>query len=143
MKKVVIVIIAIILVVVLGIFCAKKMQKDEEKVETVGNAIENIAQNTIENDVANNEITNNIIEEENTVSKETEKPEENLSDEEKAKAIVKKDWGEDNKVYFTVDGSNGNGEFTVCVRESATTKILYRYTVNINTGEFSSELEAH
>lgn len=149
MKRIILV-IAMTLVIIIGVIFARSIVKENQEVETSSLAnISNHIKNNIENVIVNNEIlndtTNEIANETiNEIANETpiETPKENFTGEEKAKAIVKKDWGEDNTVYFTVD-SKGNSEYEVQVRESATTKILYRYIVNVDTEEFSSELEAH
>ena len=105
---------------------------------------------TVENEV-NNEIENNV--EENTdnnqqedesqnippaddkqeVSKETIEKEQ--SNEEKAISIVKQDWGEDDKVYFSYEGIT-NGKYKVGVRETASTRAITYYLVNVDNGTF-------
>ena len=56
--------------------------------------------------------------------------------EEKAKNIVKENWGEDDSVYYSYDGINSEGKYIICVRDKATTKALYWYYVDIETGAF-------
>lgn len=148
MKKTVC-IIAIILVIILGMVIAKIVTKDENATMTSIKESESILENDIENIVENNTENNEIIDEneQNELPEKTvkETKEDTMTDEEKAKAIVKKDWGEDNTVYFENEKNTGlgNGKFEITVRNKKTTNILYRYTVDINTGEFTYEVEAH
>ena len=148
MKKA-IYIIAIILVVILGVVIVKVVTKDENEAMTSIKESESVLENDIENIVENNTENNEIIDknEQNELPEKTvkETKEDTMTDEEKAKAIVRKDWGEDNTVYFENEKNNEleNGKFEITVRNKKTTNILYRYTVDINTGKFTYEVEAH
>ena len=150
MKKVIIYIVAIILVVILGVVLGKSIKKNTEANPTSSNNIvnmtNNIANNTNQNKTENK--TNNI---ENKIDDETQEYQNNQeetkdgpvvdekTDTEKAISIVKKDWGDDNSVYFAEDGRTGTGEYIVCVREKETTNALAWYTVNVETGTFEKE----
>ena len=65
-----------------------------------------------------------------------------LMTEEKAKNIVSADWGEDTSIYFSSEKIE-EGIYDIYVREKATTKSLYRYTVDVNKGTFTKEWEAY
>lgn len=147
MKKILIV-IAIVVVIIAGVFVANKMLKNDETKPTSQSSVSN---NTINNEIQNNNTNeantnqNNAIQDNNTVAdnNETEENEtkpskdpiaEAKTDEEKAIAIVKKEWGEDSSVNFVYDHKNENGEFVIAVRNSSTTAAIEWYIVNINTG---------
>ena len=44
--------------------------------------------------------------------------------------LVKKEWGEDNSVYYTVDSNSGN-IYNISVRSKATTEALIEYEVDV------------
>lgn len=140
MKKIVYILI-IIALMISGIYFAKHMSEKSEITQTGTNIIENIKENTTKNEEKNeieenntiepevNEIENNVLEDETTTE---------LDPKEEAIQIVKENWGEDDSVYFSYDGIQ-DGKHVVCVRESDTTKELYRYYVDIETGSFEIE----
>ena len=159
MKKIIIYVIAVIAVAILGAMFTINFLEDNNTNETSSYDIENDIGNRLEEGIQNaiteNTVNENVIGDE-TVSEETngdteDKPfgeeiDESLTGEEEAKAIVKNDWGADNTVYFTVDAGETDeekGEYVIYVRETKTTNKIYKYTVNVNTGVFTSELEAH
>ena len=74
--------------------------------------------------------------EEEVAKTEIEKEE---TDKEKALNLVKKDWGEDDNVYFTFESIDGNGNCVIYVREGETTREISVYTVNIKTGTLMKE----
>ena len=49
---------------------------------------------------------------------------------ETALGLVKKEWGEDNTVYYTIDDQKDN-IYTVSVRSKSTTEQLAEYEVNV------------
>ena len=98
--------------------CRAKNVNEENNNQT--NTIQNTASN------AGEEVTKTEIEKEET-------------DKEKALNLVKKDWGEDVNVYFTVESIDGNGNYTIYVREGETTREISVYTVNLKTGKFTKE----
>ena len=152
MKKMLIYIILVIAVIILGIIVMKNIitdnkstiansrKSEEQLMNNIGIDIgytvsDNINEDNLDNDLQT-EISLNTIDEQDIVDTA-------MTNEEKAIAIVKKDYGDSTTVYYTIEKDIGSGEFEVSVREKATTKILYRYNVNVHTGEFTSELEAH
>lgn len=100
------------------------------------NTVTNTTTNEINNNIPqnNNIIDNNIVETEPT--KEIIKSE-TLTDEEKAKELVRQEWGGSEGVYFSIDNMNSDETYIVSVRDSATTKVLEWYKVDIKTGEVS------
>lgn len=135
MKKIIYIGIIIIFIIA-GSYVAKQMSEEKEVTQTGANTLDNTTNNneneieknnTIEPEV--NEIENNVVEDETTTT---------LDPEEEAKQIVRENWGEDDSVYFSYDGVK-DGKHVVCVREKDTTKALYRYYVDIETGSFEIE----
>lgn len=108
MKKIFIFIIAIILVTLLGVMIAKKIDESSATKQTNSEEFDNAKKEQIRDEVKNREEDKEKeinAEEENKV---TEKKEDNKENQEKTaveKAIdlVKKDWGEDDTVYFAED----------------------------------------
>lgn len=140
MKKTIMYLIAIALVIILGIAVAKNMLKENE-VEP-----KNIVDVNKEKEV---NILDEEIKQEEQEPKQLENPEETenepveeISDEEKAKNIVSADWGEDTSIYFSSEKIE-EGIYDIYVREKATTKSLYRYTVDVNKSTFTKEWEAY
>ena len=140
MKKTIMYLIAIALVIILGIAVAKNMLKENE-VEP-----KNIVDVNKEKEV---NILDEEIKQEEQEPKQLENPEETenepieeITDEEKAKNIVSADWGEDTSIYFSSEKIE-EGIYDIYVREKATTKSLYRYTVDVNKGTFTKEWEAY
>ena len=141
-KKIVIYIIIIIVLIIGGIFTAKKISdkgsnvpvstnttgKNESKPENEVNNVNNV------NEVnETNEVTNETTEN-NTNTTKPDNTNTNQSPEEKAKELVKLNWGEDDSVYYSYDGKDENGNYIICVRKKDTTKALYWYYVDIETG---------
>ena len=137
-------IVVIIIIILICIFASSSDNTSENNIiknETKMNEI--VKNNNIVNqvnDVVVNEVTNEITNEtiinetENNVS--TEKFEESpKTAEEKAVAIAKKDWG-DNDANFSVEGMDGNGNYIVAVRDSNTVALAF-YTVNVTDGTFT------
>lgn len=144
MKKVIIFVLVVIIIIGAGIFVARKIVKDDETKltsqtrvnETKDNNVTGNNVNVITNTMPENEIKNNNNNEINT--NET-KPNENeevepQTDEERAIAIVKKEWGADNSVNFTFDHKTENGEYVIAVRNSNTTAAIEWYIVDLSTG---------
>lgn len=94
--------------------------------QNVANTTTNTTQNTIEN---NNVELNIVVTPEKIVASTT------LSKEDKAKELAKQKWGGDDGVYFAIDNVNSDETYVVSVRDSATTKVLEWYTVDIKTGK--------
>lgn len=129
MKKIFFLVIIIILIFA-GVYVAKKISGDNKTVKTGTNTI----------------AKENKVEEENNLTQNTVEPEENKSEEnhvsntenkeEEAKEIVKNNWGEDDSVYYSYDGIDEDGRYIICVRDKATTKALFWYYVDMETGTF-------
>lgn len=144
-----IIIIVVIIVVFIGIFTAVKISKDEGNAQTVySNKTEEVknTENEIANEVNNetnnnieNEAVNNVIDEEKNENEETDTNKETQnaeSNEAKAKRIAKNDWGEDDTIYYSYDGTDSNGDYIICVRDKSTTKALCWYHVNVEAETF-------
>ena len=137
MNKKIIYIIVIIVLIVAGIFVAKQISEENETTQTGANTLNNTSKTTEQNDVEEN---NTVAPEENEIENNTvETGTSELSPEEQAKQIAKDNWGEDDTVYFSYDGKDEKGRYIICVREEATTKALYWYYVDVETGTFDIE----
>lgn len=141
--KYIVIAIAFILIIVIGVLAIKHLL-DIKETST------NVSTNK-DNTIDTNEIVNENSEEVNNVLTDTNHNEENIENEsgnlgnssekantpeEKAKKIVMDNWGEDDSVYYSYDGTDSNGAYIICVRDKATTRALYWYYVDINTGDF-------
>lgn len=112
-----------------------------------------VAMNTVENKILENDVTSNNVIEENIINENTvqnnvveEVIEESNTqiqdselqadtDEEKAIAIVKNDWGATEGYYFKAQ-PNSDGTYDVSVSDE-NTAVLAWYTVNPKTGKFT------
>lgn len=158
-KKIIIIAVTIVLVILITLLTVKLIKIEKNKGKEVINLNENaIENNIIENNIEENEIVENInntnkTEEENNQNN-TEVPTPSTSEEvtkaeiekeknnkEKAMEIVKKDWGEDDNVYFSSDDDldSTNEEYVIHVRERKTTWEICTYTVNVKKGTFTKE----
>ena len=138
-KKILYVIIIIVLIIA-GINVAKKILEESKTKPTVTNNIYNeIKQENNVKEENNTLKPENVVEEENKQEEKPQELESNQKPEEKAKNIVKENWGEDDFVYYSYDGINSEGKYIICVRDKATTKALYWYYVDIETGTFDIE----
>lgn len=140
MTKKILYISIIISLIILGIFVAIKISEDN-KTSQVAAGILNNTNKTVEEDFVKE---NNIVESKNEITKNNNIENDEIANnqqtpEEKAKQIVKENWGEDDLVYYSYDGKDENGRYVICVREKATTKELYRYYVDVETGTFDIE----
>lgn len=137
MSKKILYVLIIIALIIAGIFVAKQMSEENEVAQTGANTIENTNKTNEQNEVEGNNIIEpevNEVENNNVETGTTE-----MAPEEQAKQIVKENWGEDDTVYYSYDGKDENGRYVICVREKETTKALYRYYVDIETGSFDIE----
>lgn len=145
MKKTIYIIIAIVVICIIVVLLGKS-NPSGNIIKTNANTVENEVSNTVKNEMHEDEIQNevegNVVEEEtnkntidNTVSSETftESPQ---TAEEKAINLVKKDWGQDNNVKFSVEGINQNGYYIVVVRNNSTEALAF-YTVDLNNQTFT------
>ncbi len=155
-KRKIIIIIVVALVVLISLLTIKLIKIEKNKGKEVFNSNENaIKSNIIENDIENEIIENAVVDtekeennknnsqntspsigEEEVTKTEIEKEETNK---EKAMNIVKKDWGEDDNVYFTFESIDSRGNYIVYVREGETTRAISSYTINLETGTFTKE----
>ena len=114
---------------------------NETNTAVIENTIEDIENTTVEN------TTVEVIEEEpEEVEKEPEAEDEIVeeedselqddNDEDKAIAIVKKDWGDTDEVAFKVEQINGDGSYVISVRNDESVALEW-YTVYPKTGKFS------
>lgn len=152
-KKIVIIstIIALFLVVLVVAIQIKKLYDvqyttEETNTTTKSNIVEeqNIIENKTETETNNiaNENNNTTIKEEQTVQNEPPKQENQTQGEEeknskdevngsdKALELVKKEWGEDDTVYYTIDNQSNN-IYIISVRSKSSTAVLTEYEVNI------------
>ena len=132
MKKIIFLIIIVILIFA-GIYVAKKISGNNKTVKTGTNTIVKENKTNEENKVAENmvEAEENKVEESNVPNTENK--------EEQAKEIVKNNWGEDDSVYYSYDGIDKDGRYIICVRDKATTKALFWYYVDLESGTFEIE----
>lgn len=160
-KRIIAICIAVALAIITIVLIAKLISIKNNKEKEVANTNESsIQSNVVENNIMeNNTIENNVIENseipENTVIDNEKKPSENntnigkeeitkteiekeKSNKEKAMEIVKKDWGEDNSVYFSFEGIE-NGKYIISVREEATTRTVNTYAVNVESETFTKD----
>lgn len=142
-KKVWIVIVVIIL---LGVICGIMLNKNskntnsqnEEKILEVNKIANQEVTNVVESEIVNEmqeTVTNS--EKENSVTETfTEEPK---TAEEKAIAIAKKDYGNEQGVKFGIEGIDENGRYIVTVRNSDTTEALAFYFVNVTNSTFTKK----
>lgn len=155
-KKIIIIVGVVILAILIALLTVKLINIERNKEKEVSNVNENAIENNILENAIKNENTENT---ENIVVADKEKEDNNKNDlietsptigeeeitkteiekkendEEKAVNIVKKDWGEDNSVYFTIEETQ-NEKYTISVREKDTTRTISTYEVNIQTETF-------
>lgn len=110
--------------------------KDEEENDLVDSNTEietgdNQEQTTNDNPIKNTPVADPKQE----VDKQTIKKQQ--SDEEKAKNIARKDWGEDNSVYVSHDDIR-DGKHIVTIRDQGT-HILKTYIINVDNGTFETQ----
>lgn len=145
MGKKILYIVIIVAVIIAGIFTAKQISDNNKTKQTSTNTVNDTNKTEVNNEVeenSTNEVENSKKEnniEENEVHNEADNGNTKLTPEEQAKKIVKDHWGEDDAVYFSYDGKDENGRYIICVREQSTTKALYRYYVNVESGTFDIE----
>lgn len=146
----VLVCLIIVIAVYVSCTCCPNFNKNGGTQEVVAmNSLENkilednvISNNTIvENAIEENVVENNISAENDVIEddeNETQTQDTELqadTDEEKAIAIVKKDWGATDGYYFKAQ-PNSDGTYDVSVSDE-NTAVLAWYTVNPKTGKFT------
>lgn len=154
-NKKIVIISSIVALIIVGTIVGLKIQKFKTN-ENINYEQTNSAQNIVNNTESNNEIkentntqnevSSNIIEqnqikgEEEIKSNNSEEKTNNTSNneieneentDEIAINLVKKQWGKDDTVYYTIDNQK-NDTYTISVRSKSTTEQLAEYDVNIN-----------
>lgn len=134
-KKLWIYVGAIIIIIITSVIYTCKIFNKAKSVPTVTDAQD---VNNMTNKIEEEQETINSSKEENKDEKEIANSEEPKKEtkEEQAKKIVQNNWGEDDTVYYSYDGIDANGNYIICVREKATTKALYWYYVDLESGSF-------
>ena len=150
-KKIGMIILAIVIILIAAIlivwFAFPSPRRTNETIGTVvaGNEVEetteNVIENIQENAQANEEIQTPVEENtqaqnevENTSSETFEESPE--TEEERAIAIARGDYGTTENVKFGVEGIQADGRYIVSVRDSSTTKALVYYTIDVVAGTF-------
>lgn len=148
-KKIYISLIVILIIIIIGGLIIL-FTRDNETTNAHLNATENIQSNIENNQNENknlenqNEIQTNT--QENTTMQNTQGNASNSSEtfeetpkteEEKAIAIVKQDYGENQNVKFTLEGMDANSRYIIAVRNKNTTEALAFYTVNVSDNTFT------
>ena len=150
-KKLVVICTLIVVLIVGGIVGYKiyKLNNAENEVVQMENKTNTTNINTQKNEIEEVKKEENKVEEEikedNTTTEsntqnteikgkeevDTQNEKENESNKkEQALDLVKKEWGEDNTVYYTVDSNSGN-IYNISVRSKATTEALIEYEVDV------------
>ena len=135
-------IIIIVLIIALAIVAGLIIKNKPEAKEVISNTTLNTTSNTTNkiNEEKNNTTKNDVVENtvQNTIDnsfegreeKESQTEIEEISNDEKAINLAKKEWGEDNSVTFSVEKTNGNFYY-VAVKNNAT--VLCWYKVDLDT----------
>lgn len=158
--KIIIIIAAIIILILLVVVLTVKLvniknsKEDTPTINTnsmIENDINNIANENIQNNNIDETEKNNINENninnnsynsnQQTSMEEIDNESIQIQEDKKEKAIkiVKENWGEDEKVYFSFDSIDNNGKYIVSVRNRISTEAICWYTVDVETGNFSIE----
>lgn len=139
MKKLLKFILAVAIIALICLLCyAGKVYKDDSNSKQVVN--KKTENQTVSNQTVKNEVTNNTVPEnktqpiENNNQSNTVKEENNVSDEEKAIELAKKEFGDAEGVYFRIEQVESNGVYIVSARDSETTRNLAWYKVDVNNG---------
>lgn len=137
-----------VLIVVITFYMIFDIRKKVDDVNYNTNDIE--VENVVEeNTVDTNTIVENVVEADNNAVDQNEitDPNADNSGEEvseendaysnskfsEAENLVKKAWGEDDTVYFTIEGVNSEGLYLVAAREKSTTNVRNYFKVNLET----------
>lgn len=107
------------------------IDKEQEMEEMLNDLFEEVDTNVEGLD----ELEEDVEEEENTYEANTSDVEDSAtSKEEKAVNLTKVEYGTTQNVYYTNEGIDNSGRYIVIVRDTATTKLLMTYFVNVTTG---------
>lgn len=93
----------------------------------------NETNNTTENKTENNTVQNTTPENTTNQTKEPSNEVANVSDEDQALNLAKKQYGTTDGVYFKIEQVEGNGVYIVSVRDMETTSAIEWYNVNVKT----------
>ena len=126
----------IIALIIAGVFVANKIAKEQETVKTQSNTLNEVNIVKEENNIIENETNTTIEEEHKEKVEQANNTSKEQTPEEKAIEIVKENWGEDETVYFACEKREDDGRYPVAVRDKNSTKALYWYYVDIETGTF-------
>ena len=113
-------------------------QEKKEDNTNVDVSVQNVSANNTQNNVTPEVKDNNIIVNNQIVTPQEIVKSTTISDEDKAKELAKQKWGGSDGVYFSIDNMNSDETYVVSVRDSATTKVLEWYTVNIKSGSVTN-----
>lgn len=109
--------------------------------------LDNMINELFENDIDNELIENHVYDKSNTMIENTQNQEDNKEEnveetssttesvttrEERAVALVKKEWGSTDGVYFSNESIDSKGRYIVSVRDKKTTASLMFYVVDVD-----------
>lgn len=153
-NKVILAIMVIAILVILIILLSIKLVNKHITIPTMQSNSKQKIENSKENDIVqeeinnintneqlNNTIQNNVIQntmQNNSVNADNVNTEEERN-EQKAINIAKQNWGEDDTVSFSLDTVDDKGRYIICVRDKQTTRALYWYTIDIESGTVTIE----
>ena len=139
MSKKILFCIVVIALFAAGIYFGMKMSRNDKTVNTVSNDINVKETNSIEEEKKKDEDKEEEQNEEENKKEENKNTSSEDDPVEQAKEIVQNNWGEDDSVYYSYDGLDKDGRYIICVRDKSTTKALFWYYVDIETGSFDIE----
>ena len=115
----------------------------ENKIEENKIAENTVSENTIENKIEENKVLDNkVADNKTTENKTNNNSSKNDSSDTQSNAsylrdvaisLAKKEWGEDNSVYYSVEDGDSKDEYIVSIRDSGTTAEIVSYIVNVKT----------
>lgn len=118
-----------------------EIQENQNEINEASNEASNIVE---ENKNTTNEYQNTQTSEKSTQIADPEQEidkqsiQKQESNQEKALSIAKKDWGNNDSVYFSFEGIN-NDKYIIAVRDSNTTRAMRYYYIDIKQGTFTIE----
>lgn len=141
MTKKIFICILIVILIVVGAYLWKRFVRKSNIVITSAeimnkfNDLNNTVENKVEEDKAENKEEENKLEE----KEETKTESTAQTPKEQAIEIVKENWGEDDTVSFFVNDKTTDGKYQIDVVDKDSTKVLYRYYVDVDSGTFDIE----
>lgn len=134
-------IVAILFVIVYLVYDVVKTEPADANVADTNLVDENTGLDNIINELyedISNEIETNTIDEEESKNEIEKEEDEDIatsetitSKQEKAIALVKKEWGGEEGVYFLNDSVDSQGRYIVSVRDSKTTNVIVFFVVDV------------